>query len=326
MTNTASDTRTPVDQQAESAMLETALLADCELAVRQVLLYGDANNADALARVVSSLDRVIGSSRAESENPLLSERSLGAAVQFREQIARVVELVEHADDLPRLASATEGLMRLGGDFLWLPEIGQHRQSLEPAALRRVEMPGRVGLEEAGVRVDREFVPTYYQLYIPEMERLTAALLAKRSEFDMCVVTGRSGVGMGELLNSAGIRTVELPPLRIQDGDWAENRPAVPVALEVLREQIAGKRVVFVDDQIGGGTTLHYARLLTQEFQGTFVGAALYRSKSVGDACQFLLPNEFEVDSGMRGTSDGTSVRQYPTIAAVFGAGQRANPF
>lgn len=248
------------------------------------------------------------------------------AVHAETLSAKAIEAATVLESGGDAAASTASFIHLASDFLFLPEVsaaaalGVTRQAVEgmlhtsadPSAHRRIA--ASFGL-----------IPLHYQEFAPQIERLCAALLPHRGNFDVCVFTGRSGVGIGAMLASEGILTVELPPFR-QTPEDPENRPDIPVSLTSLREKLAGKRVLFVDDQIGSGTTLQYVRLATAACGGTMVGAAMYREKFVGETAGFLAPTETEYPSGTKGASDGSFAAAYPTLESIYQYAQRRNPF
>ncbi len=112
-------------------------------------------------------------------------------------------------------------------------------------------------------------------------------------YDIVTVTGRSGFILTPSLDQAQLPWVELRPLRVkvvEDG----GRPDEPTGPQALEQAIRGKRVILLDDQIGGGKTLCYARAVVRELGGIFIGADFYRRKDGDQPTRWLQPNEIDL--------------------------------
>lgn len=295
-----------------------ATLADCGRQTQDLLLYGNAMSVASLARLAESLSSALQISSANGPSDL-SANSANVIGMFRDQVRAVGQQLDLDGNTN---AAADALSEAAANFLFLPEVTRTQPE---AGFGGFSGNGSsLGVAGVAVHIPSDDVPSIYREFLPEMGGLAAQLSRARDLFDVVLVTGRSGVGMALALNDLGIPCVEIPPLRMHRGSIEENRPAIPESLEAVREQITGKRTVFVDDQIGSATTLHYARMLTAEFGGTFVGAAMYRSKFSGEACRFLQRGEVELPSGMGGTAQNGMERAYPSLASLFQ--QRPSPF
>ena len=127
----------------------------------------------------------------------------------------------------------------------------------------------------------------------------------KDKFDVVVGIGRSGFLIGTALVDADISFLELPPLRRKGASCLPlaPRPETPIAETTLKDILKGRRVLFLDDQIGIGTTLAYARAKTLELGvASFVGAGfhLVYNPEYG-IFGSLLPNEIDIRNGLHGT-------------------------
>ncbi|MBN8548825.1 MAG: HAD family hydrolase [Deltaproteobacteria bacterium] len=301
-----------------------SLLSDCVAQAREIVLFSAEPSPTSLQSLASAATELINGRNSGEGVASLESTTLQAATVMRDRAQDLRSQLSAGSDV---VAATEAFMQAASAFLWTPEATSIQVARPALSLHEASTPQDFRPEITGDRaVQLDLVPVAYREFTPAMQRLTDLLAAKRADFDVCVVTGRSGVALGVFLEHAGIPATELPPLRHHSGVDAENRPKLPVSIEVLCEQISGKRVLFVDDQIGGSTTLHYARLATSALGGTFAGVAMYRSKFAGESCRFLMPSERDFESGLPGTSSGEIFRVLPDLEAVFSAQGLRSPF
>lgn len=105
------------------------------------------------------------------------------------------------------------------------------------------------------------------------------------DFDLIVAIANGGIIPAAMINQRLGKEIQLLKLSLRDASQKQLYPT-PRLLEPIGFEVAGRKILLVEDRVKSGLTLNYARKLLEE-----AGAALVRTFAVNGKADYSLYDE-----------------------------------